>query len=78
MAKALIGKVISIKSQKTVTVSIERKFRHPFYKKVIIRHKRLKAHNEKTALKEGDMVKIQETRPLSKDKHFEVVKKISS
>ena len=62
--------------QKTVVVSIEKKFRHPLYKKVITRHKKLKVHNEKLELKKGDRVRIQETRPISKDKYFIVMEKI--
>lgn len=76
MAKEFIGTVVSAKMNKTVVVSIEKKFRHSLYKKVIVRHKKLKAHNENKELKEGDVVKISETRPLSKTKHFIVVEKV--
>lgn len=76
MKKTFIGKVVSAKMQKTVVVRIERKFRHPLYKKVITRHRKFKAHNENLELAVGDAVKIEETRPISKDKHFKVVKKI--
>jgi len=55
---------------------VERKFRHAVYHKVIIRHKKYKAHNEKLSLQMGDVVKIEETRPISKDKHFKVIQKI--
>lgn len=75
MKKTLVGKVISDKMTKTVVVLIEQKFRHAKYRKVIIRHKKFKAHNELTDIKVGDMVKIEETRPLSKDKHFIVIEK---
>jgi small subunit ribosomal protein S17 len=78
MAKTLIGKVVSTKMQKTVVVKVERKFRHPLYEKVITRHKKYKAHNEDFKLKEGDMVKIIETRPISKDKHFKVAEKLTN
>jgi len=64
--------------QKTVVVKVERKFRHPLYEKVITRHKKYKAHNEEFKLKEGDMVKIIETRPISKDKHFKVAEKLTN
>ena len=77
MSKILTGTVISTKMQKTVVVKVERKFRHPLYEKVITRHKKYKAHNEDFDLKEGDVVKIIETRPISKDKHFKVVEKLS-
>ncbi len=76
MRKILSGTVISTKMQKTVTVMVQRKFKHPRYKKVITRHKKYKAHNEKLKLVVGDLVSIQETRPISKDKYFIVVKKI--
>ena len=76
MKKTLIGKVVSTKMTKTVVVKVERKFRHPVYHKVIIRHKKYKAHNEILDLKLGDMVKIEETKPISKDKHFIVIEKL--
>ena len=76
MVRTEIGTVVSTKMQKTVVVSVLRKFRHPEYQKVIVRHKKFKAHNEKTDIKEGDLVRIRETRPYSKDTHFEVVEKI--
>ena len=77
MKKIFIGDVVSTKMQKTVVVRVERKFRHPLYKKVITRHKKLKAHNEKLELAVGDRVEIEETRPISKDKHFIVKEKIT-
>lgn len=76
MKKILIGKIVSLKMVKTVVVLVERKFRHAVYHKVIIRHKKFKAHNEKLDLRLGDVVKIEETRPISKDKHFIVIEKI--
>lgn len=76
MKKTLIGKVVSTKMTKTVVVMVERKFRHAVYHKVIIRHKKFKAHNEKLNLQLGDMVKIEETKPISKDKHFIVIEKL--
>ena len=76
MKKFLTGKVISTKMAKTVTVQVERKLRHGLYKKVIIRHKKYKAHVVDLDLKIGDSVQIEATRPISKDKHFRVVKKI--
>ncbi len=77
MKKQFIGTIVSDKMTKTVIVSIERRFRHGFYKKVITRHKKFKAHNEDAELKVGDKVLIMETRPISKDTHFTVVKKIT-
>lgn len=76
MAKTLTGKVISTKMTKTVVVLIERKMRHPVYRKVIMRRKKIKAHNDSIALVEGDFVEIRETRPMSKQKRFAVVKKV--
>lgn len=75
MKKILTGVVTSTKMQNTVVVKIERKFRHSLYKKVIVRHKKYKAHNEDKTVKIGDKVDIQETSPLSKDVHFIVIKK---
>jgi small subunit ribosomal protein S17 len=77
MAKVLVGKIISTKMNKTVTVLVERKMRHPLYKKVITRHKKYKADNRELELNEGDWVEIKETRPISKDKHFKVIKKLN-
>mgnify|MGYP003729964195 CR=1 FL=1 len=78
MSKTLVGKIVSTKMKKTVVVKVERKFRHPLYEKVIVRHKKYKAHNDALNLKEGDIVKIIKTRPLSKDKHFRVLEKLSN
>lgn len=76
MKKTLIGKIVSDKMTNTVVVVVEKKFRHPKYQKVIVRHKKFKAHNESKDFKVGDVVVIEETRPISKDKHFIVVKKV--
>lgn len=78
MKKTLVGEVVSVKMNKTVVVKVERKLVHSKYKKVIIRHKKFKAHNESLKLNVGDTVEIGETKPISKDKHFEVVKKLES
>lgn len=75
MAKTLTGTVVSTNMQKTITISVERKFQHPRYRKIIRKHKKYKAHNENQDIKVGDIVTIKETRPISKDKHFEVVEK---
>jgi small subunit ribosomal protein S17 len=76
MAQPLIGTVVSTKMQKTIVVSIERKFRHPVYRKVITRHKKLKVHSEDKNVHEGDTVMIKETRPISKDKHYIFMQKV--
>lgn len=70
--KHLVGKVISNKMQKTVVVEVERTRRHPLYGKVIRVHKNYKAHDENNECKIGDQVRIVESRPYSKDKHFRV------
>jgi small subunit ribosomal protein S17 len=76
MAKEITGTVISTKMQKTVVITVERKLRHRVYKKVITRHQKMKAHNEMEGINEGDVVVISETRPISKEKHFVVIKKL--
>ena len=68
------GVVVSTKMKDTVAVAIERYVQHPKYKKFIRRTKKFLAHDEGNTVKEGDTVTIRETRPLSKRKHFEVVK----
>ncbi len=77
MAKVFTGIVVSTKMNKTVTVRIERKMRHRLYRKVIKTRKKIKAHNESLPLQMGDLVEIKETRPISKDKHFMVTKKVT-
>ena len=67
------GVVVSDKMDKTVVVNVERKFPHPLYKKYIKRSKRYHAHDENNTHKVGDTVSIQECRPLSKTKRWEVV-----
>lgn len=61
---------------KTVIVSVMHEFRHPLYKKATKRMQRYAVHNEKTALSVGDTVKIAETKPISKTKHFKIVEKL--
>lgn len=72
--KNYIGKVISDKMDKTVVVAITRTFQHPLYKKTIRRITKLKAHDEENKCKVGDIVQIVESRPLSKEKRWRVVK----
>ncbi len=71
--KELIGTVISDKMQKTVIVKVTHFSKHPKYGRVLKKFNKFKAHNEKGLAKMGDSVRIQETRPLSKDKHFNVI-----
>lgn len=68
--KERIGKVVSNKSDKTITVLVERKIKHPLYGKFVRRSKKLMAHDEENICSEGDRVKIMETRPLSKNKRW--------
>jgi len=72
--KSRTGVVVSNKMDKTAVVVVERTFRHPFYQKVVRASKKLKAHDEKNECVIGDLVEIAETRPLSRDKCWRVVK----
>ena len=75
MAKILTGKVVSTKMSKTAVVEVQRAFQHPLYKKTLRRHKKYKAHmSQGLPIVEGDIVDIEECRPMSKDKKFKVVK----
>lgn len=71
--KTRIGKVVSDKMDKTVVVTIEDRVAHKQYKKIIRRTYRLKAHDESNECNTGDTVRVMETRPLSRDKHWRVV-----
>ena len=73
--KILKGKITSTKSNKTVVVEVTRKFKHPFYEKVIKRTKKYHAHDEKNKFKEGENVSIIESKPISKKKTWRVVEK---
>jgi small subunit ribosomal protein S17 len=73
LRKTRVGVVTSDKMEKTVVVSVETLIQHPLYKKRIKQTKRFKAHDEQNQCKSGDKVRIMETRPLSKDKHWRVV-----
>lgn len=74
--KVLIGKVVSDKMDKTITVLVETQRRHPKYKKMVKYSKKYHAHDEKNEAKVGDTVMIRETRPLSKTVNHELVKVI--
>jgi len=71
--RILQGVVVSDKQEKTVVVKVERRFMHPLYKKFIKRSKKYAAHDENNSFKIGDLVKIQETKPISKNKTWEVL-----
>jgi len=70
--RTLIGRVVSDKMDKTVTVLVERKVKHPMYGKVMVRSKKYHAHNEGNTAKAGDLVEIVETRPVSRTKTWAV------
>ena len=72
--RTLTGRVVSDKMDKTVTVLVERRVKHPMYDKIIVRSKKYHAHNEGNEAKQGDLVEIQECRPLSKSKSWSVSK----
>ena len=72
--KELTGTVISNKMQKTIVVRIVHKDKHANYTRVVKRYNKFKAHDEKNSAKIGDVVQIVETRPLSKEKNFRLVK----
>ncbi|MFI4939041.1 MAG: 30S ribosomal protein S17 [Burkholderiales bacterium] len=74
LKRTLIGKVVSDKMDKTVTVSIERHVKHPLYGKIIMRTNKYHAHNEGNQAKAGDTVEIQEGRPISKTKAWTVTR----
>lgn len=74
--KEFVGTVISDKMQKTIIVRIMRLMRHPKYNKIIRKYNKFKVHDEKKIAKIGDTVRIQETRPLSKEKRFKLVEVI--
>lgn len=76
MIKTLTGTVLSNKMEKAIVVQIERRYSHPVYKKVVTTYKKIKARNEIEGVNVGDLVTIQETRPLSKEIRFKVVSKI--
>ena len=71
--KILKGKVVSDKNKKTVVVLVERKYQHPFLKKIIKSKKKYHVHDEKNTFKIGDIVQIEESRPYSKNKRFKVL-----
>ena len=68
------GRVVSDKMDKTITVLIERRVKHPIYGKYVSKSSKLKAHDETNDAKEGDVVTIKESRPLSKSKSWALVK----
>ena len=71
--KERTGEVVSSKMQKTIVVSVKRRFPHPQFKKVVTSFKKFYAHDEKSEAKVGDIVRIEETRPLSRTKRWRLV-----
>jgi small subunit ribosomal protein S17 len=76
--RILIGTVVSDKTDKTVTVNVERKVKHPLYGKIIRRSKKYHAHDEANEFHPGDRVRIEETRPISKTKTWRVIDRVQA
>jgi small subunit ribosomal protein S17 len=73
-ARTLTGRVLSNKMDKTITVVVERQVAHPLYKKILRRRTKLHAHDEQNECHEGDLVLIEECRPLSRTKTWRLIK----
>ncbi len=73
LRKTRTGRVVSDKMDKTIVVAVETSVKHPLYNKIIKRTYKLKAHDENNECRIGDIVKVMETRPLSKDKRWRLV-----
>ena len=76
--RILIGTVTSNKTDKTVTVLVERKVKHPLYGKIIRRSKKYHAHDESNEYQLGDIVRIEETKPISKTKSWKVLDRLQA
>ena len=74
----LVGRVVSNKMEKTVTVLVERRVKHPLYGKYIVKSNKYHAHDETNALNEGDVVEIAESRPLSRTKTWAVTRVVEA
>ena len=77
LRKTRTGRVVSDKMDKTIVVAVEDNVKHPLYNKIVKRTYKLKAHDEENTCAEGDVVRVMETRPLSKDKRWRLVEIIS-
>jgi small subunit ribosomal protein S17 len=73
-SRTLVGKVVSDKMQKTVTVLVERRVKHPLYGKIIMRSAKYHAHDEEGVAAAGDLVEIEECRPISRSKNWKISK----
>ena len=78
LTRTLVGRVVSNKMDKTVTVLIERRVKHPLYGKYIVKSNKYHAHDETNALNEGDIVEIAESRPLSRTKSWAVTRVVEA
>ena len=76
--RILVGTVVSDKTDKTVTVLVERKVKHPLYGKIIRRSKKYHAHDEGNEFRPGDTVRIEETRPISKTKTWKALDRVQA
>jgi small subunit ribosomal protein S17 len=77
-ARRIVGRVVSNKMDKTITVAVERTVKHPLYGKLLRKTTKLHAHDESNQCHEGDLVAVVETRPLSRTKHFRLVEILES
>jgi small subunit ribosomal protein S17 len=71
--RSMSGRVVSTKMAKTIVLEVQVRTLHPLYKKYLTRTKRLKAHDEQSAAGVGDLVRVVESRPMSRDKHWRLV-----
>ena len=76
--RVLTGVIVSDKGEKTVVVNVERKVKHPLYGKIIRRSKKYHAHDEANEFKAGETVRIEETAPISKNKTWRVIERVSA
>lgn len=77
-SRRIVGRVVSSKMDKTITVAVERTVKHPLYGKLLRKTTKLHAHDEQNQCHEGDLVAIVETRPLSRSKFFRLVEVLES
>ncbi len=78
LQRSLMGRVVSNKMDKTVTVLIERRVKHPLYGKFMVRSRKYHAHDETNQYNEGDLVEIEETRPISRTKAWKVTRLVEA
>ena len=78
LKRTLVGKVVSNKMDKTVTVLVEHRVKHPIYGKYVVRSKKYHAHDEDNTFKTGETVRIEETRPYSKLKTWKVIDRVQA